>query len=284
MAASRVCFDLEKKAFKTQTLEAIGMDISFLPRVAEDHCVVGHTPQGVPVIVSLGDNQASVLGSVQDLEDTVLINIGTGSQESVGTRHYVRTEGSVEMRPCTKDSYICVGSGLCGSRADAMLEAFYRKAAGSDQPQYGAMLRHARDFYERSGCEKAWKVRTTFSGTRDDPSEHGSIANIGVENFHPGAMTLGVIEGILAELYEGYEQIVRLTGRRARRLVGSGNGLRRNELMQRITQDIFGLALMIPAHHEEAVYEAALCAMACAGRVGSLRQAQQKIAYIGGDK
>ena len=31
---------------------------------------------------SIGDNQASLFGSVRDLEDTVLLNVGTGSQIS----------------------------------------------------------------------------------------------------------------------------------------------------------------------------------------------------------
>ena len=54
----------------------------------------------------------------------------------------------------------------------------------------------------------------------------GSIANIGVENFHPGAMTLGMIQGILDELHEMYEKMCEATGKRATKLVGSGNGIR----------------------------------------------------------
>lgn len=37
---------------------------------------------------------------------------------------------------------------------------------------------------------------------RSDPSHRGMITGISVENFHPGALTVGVISGILNELHE----------------------------------------------------------------------------------
>ena len=40
-----------------------------------------------------------------------------------------------------------------------------------------------------------------------------------MENFRPGALTLGVIAGMLSELKEALERIEALTGRRAERLV-----------------------------------------------------------------
>jgi len=280
MAASWGCFDLQARCFRTEAMAALGMDAQLLPRVTTVHEVIGHTPAGVPVVVSLGDNQASVLGSVQDLEDTVLINVGTGSQVSVGTGEYIACEGSIELRPCTGESYICVGSGLCGGRAYAMLEQFYSLAAGDGSSRYDFMLEQAEEFLEKYGYDQAWKVKTTFSGTRDNPEERGSIGGIGVENFHPGALTVGVIAGILEELHQAYVQISAKTGRKPGRLVGSGNGLRRNPLMQQIAREMFGLELMIPAHQEEAAYGAALCAMAASGRAESLKAAQAKITYL----
>lgn len=280
MAASWGCFDLQKRAFRTEALEKLGVDTKILPEVVREHVIVGHTPEGIPVAVSQGDNQASVIGSVQDIEDTVLINIGTGSQVSVGTKEYFDSEGTVELRPCTADSYICVGSGLCGGRAYAMLEQFYREAAQDAAPRYDLMLAQAQAFLDEYGMDAAWHVETTFSGTRDDPVKRGSIAGIGIENFHPGALTVGLIKGILEELHQSYEAICRRTGHRPGRLVGSGNGLRRNPLMRRIAEEMFGLKMMVPEHQEEAAFGAALCAMAAAGRTKSLSEAQARIRYI----
>ena len=306
MAASWGCYDLEIGDFCRDELEELGIELSFLPTLLSGHSVMGMTtgkfPHHIPVTVSLGDNQASVLGSVQDLSNTVLVNIGTGSQVSFGTSRIVETGGSIELRPCTESLYLMAGSGLCGGRAYAMLEQFYREAWGGlweeaailwdvkGVPQgkigpggrnlYKIMENQARDFMETYGKEAAWKIRTTFSGTRSNPKERGSIRGIGVENFHPGAMTLGMLQGILEELYEMYIQMCRMTGKKAVRMVGSGNAVRENALLRELAEEMFRMPMEIPACREEAAYGAALQAYASAGFAGSMREMQDKICYL----
>ena len=209
---------------------------------------------------SIGDNQASLFGSVRDLQNTVLLNVGTGSQISFVTEDFVKCGGSVELRPCTESSYILAGASLCGGRAYAMLEQFYREAAGTEERMYARMQEQAENFIEKYGKEAAWKVDTAFSGTRSDPLRRGMITEIGVENFHPGALTVGVICGILGELHEQYEQMCQLTGKKATCLVGSGNGIRRNPLMRKLAEEMFGMPMDVPVYEEEAAYGAALSA------------------------
>ena len=289
MAASWGCFDTEKSSFLTEKLESLGVRTDCIPEVRKGHDIVGKAVvdglDGVPVMASLGDNQASFIGSVQSLCDTVLVNIGTGSQVSFGTGDFYQTEGSIELRPCTDDSYILAGSGLCGGRAYAMLEQFYQqilKAAGKadDNALYGMMEQQAREFIDENGIDSAWKIRTTFSGTRTNPEERGSITNIGVQNFTPGAMTVGMIAGILEELHDMYQEMCKMTGSKATRLVGSGNGIRRNPLMQELAEKLFGMPLNIPKCQEEAAYGAALHSLVSAGLAESLEEVQKKIKYI----
>ena len=283
MAASWGCFDLEKGIFGTEKLQELGVDISYLPELMTEHTMMGYAAaegmEGVPVMVSLGDNQASVIGSVQNMCDTLLINVGTGSQVSVGTSEYQECTGSVELRPCTGEVSMLVGSSLCGGRAYAMLEQFYRAAGGAETELYESMEQQAREFLKEKGRDSVWKVKTSFAGTRSNPQETGGIQGITVENFHPGAMTLGIIQGILEELHEMYAQMSEKTGRKAGFLVGSGNGIRRNKLMQELAEEMFGMKLKIPVCREEAAYGAALHAMAATGIVGSLEEAQKKIRY-----
>ena len=103
--------------------------------------------------------------------------------------------------------------------------------------------------------------RTTFSGTRSNPDERGSIQNIGVLNFTPAAMTLGMLKGILGELFEMYEVMCDKKGSKPTKLVGSGNGIRRNPLLQELAEEMFGMKLAIPVCKEEAAYGAALFAI-----------------------
>lgn len=286
MAASWGCYDLELGDFCRHELEELNVDLSYLPKILSGHGVIGYTegnlPKGIPVTASLGDNQASVLGSVQDLSNTVLVNVGTGSQVSFGIAGFLEAQGSIELRPCTESMYLMAGSSLCGGRAYAMLEQFYRKAAGAEDGGnlYRRMEAQARDFMETYGKEAAWRIRTAFSGTRSNPRERGSISGIRVENFHPGAMTLGMIMGILEELYEMYQEMCRMTGNRAIHLVGSGNGIRENTLMQELAEERFRMKMKIPACKEEAAYGAALQSLASAGYAGSIEEMQKKIQYL----
>ena len=279
MAASWGCFDLEKGDFYREELDKLGVDLTYLPEILEKHEIMGHTESGVPVMVSLGDNQASVLGSVNDLCGTVLLNIGTGSQISVGTGDFVDCDGSVELRPCVEGTKILVGCGLCGGRAYAMLEQFYREVCDTEDSLYEKMEKQAREYLASFGKEKSWKIRTTFSGTRSNPKERGNIGNIGIENFHPGAMTVGMICGILEELQEMYLVMCEKTGSKAVNLVGSGNGIRRNRLMRELAEEMYGMRMKIPACKEEAAYGAAIYSMVAAGLVENLAQAQSRIKY-----
>ena len=182
MAASWGCFDLQRQEFLYEALKHAGVDTSYLPEVRKGHFLIGKTRDGVPVMGSIGDNQASLFGSVRDLEDTVLLNVGTGSQISFVSEEFVECGGSVELRPCTESSYILVGSSLCVGRAYAMLEQFYREVSGTDSgaKMYSRMQEQAEDFLEKYGKEAVWKVDTAFSGTRSDPSRRGMITGIGV--------------------------------------------------------------------------------------------------------
>ena len=260
MAASWGCFDLEARHFNYYGLDEAGVDTSYLPNVVNGYKVIGQTPEGVPVVCSMGDNQASVKGAVQDEGNFVLVNVGTGSQVSFITREYYDTEGSIEIRPYG-DIYLLAGSSLCGGRAYAMLEKFYRDIAGHEY--FSAMQEQAEAFLQSHGLDEAWDVTTTFMGTRSDPAKKGSITGISEGNFCAGAFTVGVIQGILRELHEMYEAMTALTGRNANILVGSGNGMRKNALMQRLAGDMFGMGVNIPAFTEEAACGAALCAMEC---------------------
>ena len=240
----------------TEKLACAGVDTSYLPEVVRGYAVIGETGENVPVVCSMGDNQASIKGAVKNEADSLLVNVGTGSQVSFVTREYVDVSGDVELRPYGEE-YVLAGAALCGGRAYAILEKFYREIAGREY--YDVMMRQAEEFLKSGG--KAWEVETTFMGTRSDPSKRGSIKGISEDNFTPGALTAGVIRGILGELHGMYDVMRRLTGRHASILVGSGNGMRKNRLMQKLAGEMFGMRVEIPDLTEEAACGAALCAM-----------------------
>lgn len=257
MAAGLGCFDVMRREFMSDALKSAGVDVSFLPKNVKGYSIVGHTEAGVPVVCSMGDNQASFMGSVDKPENTLLLNIGTGSQISFMTPVYVESNSDIELRPYG-NAYILAVSALCGGRAYAMLEEFYREISGHSC--YDLMSRHAEDFLNSHDISQAWDVDTRFQGTRSDPSITGNIRGITADNFCPGAFTIGVICGIIGELHGMYKKISLLTSRRADFIVGSGNALRRNKSMQRIAKKIFGIEVRLSDNGEEAARGAAICA------------------------
>lgn len=263
MAASLGGFDLKERRICFEDLERLGVDVSFLPNLKKEGYILGYYvgSQGreIPVVGSIGDNQASFFGAVSKWKDTVLINVGTGSQVSFLVEDYVSMEGDVEVHPFLDGRYLLVGSPLCGGRAYAMLEKFYREIS-KERDCYAEMERQGRAFLERHGIEHAWKITTCFSGTRQDPKKKGEIQGLDTDNFHPGGMVVGMLLGMVQELYESYQKMVERTGKKGLRLIGSGNGIRRNTLLKELAEKVFELPLEVSHWEEEAACGAALFA------------------------
>ena len=249
-AASLGFYDAEAGGFIKEDLERLGVDIGILPTVTEYFTFLGEY-RGRLVSVAIGDNQASFLGAVHDMENTVLVNIGTGGQISVLSDHCFTTE-NIEARPLMKGRYLLAGSSLCGGRAYATLEKFfqtYAEAAGmGDIDHYAVMgkLLETREETERL------IVDTRFSGTRSDPDHRGSIEAISTENFTPAALIYGVLDGMVQELYEMYQIITSETDQKKSKVIASGNGIRKNLWLQKIVNEKFCMQVQLAEYEEEA--------------------------------
>lgn len=254
--ASLGCFDCKKGDFKRDQLRDLGVDLSLLPEVSWELCKLG-SYRGIPVMAAIGDNQASFLGSVGMQAGAALVNMGTGGQISLLSDQYFEAPG-IEARPLKKGKYLLVGSSLCGGRAYAALERFFKSyvsaAGGKETPQYDVMARLAE---KMTADEDRIKVVTTFCGTRVDPGKRGSIRNISIDNFTPEGLIIGVLTGMAQELYDLYDVIHKGTGIKAGRLVASGNGFRKNPVLQRVFCRMFEADLTLAPYEEEAACGAA---------------------------
>jgi len=255
-AASLGFFDAGRGAFQREALETLGLNDALLPEVTGRLVSLG-AYHGIPVCVAVGDNQASFLGAAGRAEDTVLVNMGTGGQISLLSKDAFTAPG-IEARPFLDGTFLLVGSSLCGGRAYAILERFLRRyvraATGIDEPQYAVMERLAR---AAADAEDGMRVSTLFRGTRTEPARRGGISNLSEENFTPEGLVYGVLQGMADELHEHYLRIQAGAGLRAKRLIGSGNGLRRNPVLQEVFSKTFQMELSLPPLEEEAACGAA---------------------------
>ena len=243
-----------REGFDEDALKRVGADPSFLPAVTDECEMVGRY-RGIPVAVAIGDNQAGFLGSVREPSQMSLANFGTGSQISLLAQGRCQTDEEIELRPLMKGQKLLSGSALCGGRAYAIMERFFRLYAGGDQ--YDRMNELALQ-----GLKAPLTVRTTFCGTRQNPERLGSIESISEDNWTPEALIAGTLMGMAQELHSLFE---RMPHAQVRRLAASGNAVRKNPALQRALEEVFGCEVLIPVHQEEAAFGAALFAAAASG-------------------
>ena len=241
-AAGLGMYDVKKGSFISEVFKKMSTGMEILPEITEELEILG-TYKGIPVCVAIGDNQASFLGPVDSAKDTILVNMGTGGQVSVYTEEYFSVDG-IETRPFLKGSYILAGSSLCGGRAYALLERFFRQYAEAlgikDTDHYEIM-----EGLLRSGNINGDRLRvdTRFAVTREKPALRGAIENIGTDNFTPAALIQGVLEGMAEELYEMYVSIENTIHIPKTKIIASGNGIRKNVFLQEIVSRRFAREL-----------------------------------------
>lgn len=264
-AASLGLYDAKDGCFLAEVLEEAGENPQILPEITDTFTCIG-TYRGVPVSVAIGDNQASFLGSVEDAPNSILVNMGTGGQISVLSESYFTAKG-IEARPFARGYYLLAGSSLCGGRAYAVLEHFFRsyaEAMGVKNADHYSVMEKILD--KMTKTEKL-TVNTVFSGTREKPEKRGTIKNIGTENFTPEALIYGVLDGMAAELYKMYGKMEKGIKLSKKRMIASGNGIRRNHHLQEIMSEKFGMNLQMAEHEEEAAYGAAISGMIASGNL-----------------
>ena len=272
--ASFGCYDLTSQAFGLSAMEKAGLDGGLLPAVTAETAVIGQDGS-IPVAAAIGDNQASVLGSLREDGD-LLVNIGTGSQVSAVVSAPVPFPAGA-VRPYVDGRFLLAGSPLCGGRAYALLHRFFARCA----ERFGGDGRDVYDVMNSMAAEQADAhtliVDPRFCGTRADPALRGTVSNISEDNFTPEQLTRGVLWGMADELYKLYKQMP-LSSPTAG-LVGSGNAVRKNPVLRQYLEEQFGLKLKLPVHREEAACGAAVFAAAAAGVYPDIPTAQAALLH-----
>ncbi len=279
-AASLGFYDLRHHQFDNIALLEAGIDPEILPKVIKNTRIAGTTncdflPDGIPVAVAIGDNQASFIGSMINPDKSILVNVGTGSQISFITNSLKATE-SGEARPLTDDEYIFVCSSLCGGRSYQILKNFFVSCTeflgGTEDDIYKKMDELSEEI---DNIKDPLKINCEFAGTRAHPEKRGSIKNISTENFTPTHLICGFLTGVADELKMLYEESKSHIAFNPRVLIGSGNGLRKSEIWRNIFSNEFDLDLVLPKHSEEAAVGACIFAATANGKYRNIREAQK---------
>ncbi|MEK5445906.1 sedoheptulokinase [Paenibacillus sp. FSL R7-0331] len=278
-AAAIGCYSFSKEDFDYTAIRQAGIEPGMLPKIVPSSTLAGYTQGGIPVYSSLGDNQASFLGSVPFPGQSVLVNIGTGSQLSALLPDGEPNTSEMETRPFPGGGRLVVGAALSGGKSYALLEQFYRDVIRSYTGEEPGEIYSFMEQLLNSGSPPAQgvAVNTQFLGTRSDPEMRGSIGQITLDNFTPANLAHGFLQGMADELYAFYEALIRAGNISYSSIIGSGNALRLNDTLREKVSMTFGLPFAFSLSLEEAAVGAALCAAVGSGSILSFREAGQYI-------
>jgi sugar (pentulose or hexulose) kinase len=284
-AAALGLFDAVAGEWSVELLQAAGVERDRLPEAAPSGARIGGLsaqaasstglPRGTPVLAAIGDNQAAVLGSLPSGDSALQINIGTGGQVNWPIARFLRVEG-MDTRPLPIGRFMLTGAGVSGGDAYAWVE---RTVSGwledfgvRREPEaiYGRLAELAAALPEDND---GLTSRPVFRGTRRRPAERGSFRGVSFENFSPGHVARAVLDGVATGLHDMVAAAEGEAAPQARRIVATGNAVRRNPLLVRALEARFGLPVWMPEHREEAAYGAALLAGVSAGMWANLEEA-----------
>ncbi|MBN1126078.1 MAG: hypothetical protein JXA82_13810 [Sedimentisphaerales bacterium] len=273
-AASWGLFDLNQLDWDWEAVDRTGIPRSWLPKVVSSGMIAGFMtrdiadafglPKGISVVTAIGDNQASLLATLQYPDTELALTLGTGGQLSAVMQEgfrpvFLPLDSSFEYRPFPNHRTIATASALCGGAAWRwLIETIESWTADLRiKPPSREELYQRLDELGLAGQEEVLKVRPTFLGERHNPSLCGQIDGIGLNNFNLGSFAKAVAYGIIQNLSQMLPASV-FQGRK--RVVASGNALRKSRLLQQAAQDVLNLELILSQVQEEAACGSAILA------------------------
>lgn len=262
-AAGLGFFNVKENHFNLSSLKSIGVDTSILPEMGESATFAGYYNSTVPVYSAIGDNQASFIGSVRDRKKSIHITIGTSSQLSVYSSNFFEVD-SIDTRPFPGGGYILVGAALAGGQSLAVLQSLF----SSIIKLTGTHTLKSAEFYEminaidyKKNDNTSLAVATLFNGSRSNPLARGNISNISATNFTAGELILGFMRGICDEVYDFYEAIPYELKKDKNILIGSGNAIKKNDLLCKVLKETFNCRIVKSQYDEDAAFGACIAAV-----------------------
>ncbi len=247
-------------------------------------------PVGAAILAALGDNQASLLATLENPQTDLGLTLGTGGQlsaviqldqkliKALDQQHFEdryqeltgRRPGKAKYRKVISESFefrpylggkqrLAVAALLCGGSAwNWLAETVHQWMADLSVSPIPTTELFAR--LNQMGLQSRSQilVRPHFLGERFDPELRGRIDGLDCNPLDLGSLARGVAMGIADSLriMMPYPFL-----KKRKRIVASGNALRRNPLLVKVAEEIFGLPVVLSPWTEEAACGAARIAL-----------------------
>ena len=206
--------------------------------------------KSIPVVQTLGDNQASFIGSVINKDQTLLLNYGTGGQLSFYSENLLDLE-HFETRPFPGQGYLYAGSSLSGGNSYKILADFFSQCLKLFGCSTEINVMKIMDQLELDLSVEEIKCSPLFFGERTSKEAMASFRDITAENFSPGNILKALVQGMAWELHRFYRVLPEDVKQKLSLLTGAGNGIRKNRHLMQMVEILYNKPLYILQSVEE---------------------------------
>ena len=257
-ASGTLLFDVARRSWSDEVLDALELPRAWLPRVLESAEPAGQTAAGVPVAAGAGDQAAAALGVGVDRPGPLSVVLGTSGVVFAALPAYTPD-------PEARVHTFCHAVPGAWHAMGVMLSA-----AGSLRWFRDALV--GESYEELTGEAARWRpgaegllFQPYLAGERTphaDPAARGAFVGLTLRHDR-GALVRSVLEGVAYGLRDSFE-LLRSLGSRPEAARVSGGGAR-SALWLRIVASVLGLPLERTAVEEGSAYGAALLAGVASG-------------------
>lgn len=287
-ASGTSLFDVGRRAWSEEMLEALGVPRAWMPEVHESPEVCARTravegcpiPAGVPVVAGAGDQAAQGVGAGILEEGLVSATFGTSGVvfaasdayrvDPLGRLHAFchASPGKWHLMGCV----LSAGGSLRWFR-DALCEAQVRRAAEAGGDPYDELVRSAAA--TPAGAEGLLFL-PYLTGERTphpDPLARGAFVGLTVRHGH-AHLSRAVLEGITFAMRDSLE-LMRELGISPAEVRASGGGAR-SDIWRQLMADVFGAPIVSSTVDHGAAHGAALLAAVGAGAFATVEEAARE--------
>ncbi len=266
-ASGTLLFDVSRREWCGEVLDALELDPAWLPRVCESPTVTGHVG-GVPVAAGAGDEAAAAIGAgVVGAGDPISIVLGTSGVVVAALDGYAADPLGRAHAYChaVPGGWHVLGVILSAGGSLRWLHDVLDPGAS-----YDALISEAGRWEPGAA---GLRFAPQLAGERmphADPDARGGFVGLGTHHDR-GALVRAVLEGVAFSLRESLELLGGLAGSPRVARVSGGGG--RSALWLEILAAVLDLPLEISHVQEGAAYGAALLGGVAAGVWGDVPEA-----------
>jgi len=266
-------FDVEKNHWNRNIIKKLRLNENCLPQISNTLDIVGyvkHKKKEIPVFVSVGDLQATVLGTLinQGKNRSISINIGTGSQMSFVSS--VFNQGNYDIRSYFDNNYLYTITFIPAGRALNVITRFIEGIGDKIFNVKGDAWSKLINLVSVRKDSNNIKGDISFFENSISTKKSGYFMNITEKNFTIENLFFSALENMAENFLVAYK---RLGAKKTDRIIISGGLIRKIKILKVLLEKKINKKILFAPFEEEALAGLLILSLVCSGKFTSINEA-----------